>query len=162
MLPLTAFLERTGMQTSVDAIRREHVEVFVADLLGTSPPPLPDTQGVLSLGRRRGGDRGVPDAEQPIIPETPVSVLSDDEIKRLLKACDCREFVDRRDLAILCLFIDSGLRRAELANLNLSDVDLDVSVVVVLGKGRGLRSCVRTQVHDCDQTVASEPGACTR
>jgi site-specific recombinase XerD len=68
----------------------------------------------------------------PIIPETPVPVLSDDEIKRVLKACEGKEFADRRDMAILRLLIDSGMRRAELAHLTLADVDLDQSAARAL------------------------------
>jgi len=36
---------------------------------------------------------------------------------------------------MLLLFVDSGLRRAEMANLRLSDLDLDGRRVRVLGKG---------------------------
>ena len=43
-------------------------------------------------------------------------------------------------MAILRLFIDSGLRRAEVAALKVSDVYFDQSVVIVLGKGRRPRT----------------------
>lgn len=145
---LADFLERIGMPVSVDAIRREHVEAFVADLLTRNKPATASNRyRALKVFFRWLSEEGeiaespMRNMKPPIIPETPVPVLSDDEIKRLLKACEGKEFVDRRDLAILRLFIDSGLRRAELAHLEVSDVDLDQSVVVVLGKGRRPRSC---------------------
>jgi integrase/recombinase XerC len=42
----------------------------------------------------------------------------------------------RRDLALIRLLHDLGLRRAEAVGLDLADVDLERGVVMVLGKGR--------------------------
>lgn len=39
------------------------------------------------------------------------------------------------------MFLDTGMRLAELAYLRLDDLDLDGGVAVVRGKGRRLRSC---------------------
>jgi site-specific recombinase XerD len=72
----------------------------------------------------------------PHVPEQPVPVLREAQLKALLKSCDGREFVQRRDAAIIYLFMDSGLRRAELAALACDSVDLDHREVRVLGKGR--------------------------
>jgi integrase/recombinase XerC len=66
-------------------------------------------------------------------PRTPV--LSEGELRRLLKACEGRRFEDRRDTAIILLFLDGGLRLAELAGLQLEDVDLVDRLVFVSGKG---------------------------
>jgi integrase/recombinase XerC len=72
----------------------------------------------------------------PQIPETPVPVLTEEQLRRLLKACDGRDFAARRDTAIIRLLIDTGLRRGECAGIMLDDLDLDDQVVTVLGKGR--------------------------
>src|SRR5205807_2196758 len=72
----------------------------------------------------------------PPIPETPVSIVGEDTLKKLLKACAGPTFADRRDLAIIRLLLDSGLRRGEAAGLTLEDVSLDNDDVTVLGKGR--------------------------
>jgi len=69
----------------------------------------------------------------PSEPETPV--LGEGELRRLLKACEGRRFEDRRDTAIILLFLDGGLRLAELAGLQLDDVDLVDRVAYVAGKG---------------------------
>jgi site-specific recombinase XerD len=69
----------------------------------------------------------------PSEPETPV--LSEAELRRLLRACEGRRFEDRRDTAIILLFVDGGLRLAELAGLEVADVDLVDRVVYVAGKG---------------------------
>lgn len=72
----------------------------------------------------------------PHVPEQPVPVLRADQLKALLRSCEGREFVQRRDLAILYLFMDSGVRRAELAALTVDDLDLDHREARVMGKGR--------------------------
>jgi integrase len=67
--------------------------------------------------------------------------LSKDELKALLKACEGTTFEDRRDMAVIRLLVDTGMRRAEICGLVLEDVDFDLGVAVVLGKGRRPRSC---------------------
>lgn len=76
----------------------------------------------------------------PMLLEQETPVLRTEELKALLKSCDGKEFVQRRDTAILYLFLDSGIRRAELTALNVDDVDLDHREVTVLGKGRRTRT----------------------
>ena len=72
----------------------------------------------------------------PQVPETPPPVFREEELRRLLEACAGTSFEDRRDSAILRLFIDTGMRRAELAGLKLEDVDFDHEMALVMGKGR--------------------------
>ncbi|HEX7613099.1 MAG TPA: hypothetical protein VF371_10025, partial [Candidatus Limnocylindrales bacterium] len=55
----------------------------------------------------------------PHVPETPPNVYTDDEIRRLLAACEGRAFEDRRDMAVVRMFLDTGMRLAELAGLRL-------------------------------------------
>lgn len=50
-------------------------------------------------------------------------------------------FRDRRDLAFLRLFLDAGMRLAELTGLQLEDLDMEYNAAVVLGKGRRPRVC---------------------
>jgi len=44
-------------------------------------------------------------------------------------------FTGLRNRAMLLLFLDSGLRRAEMASLKLRDLHLDARRVTVIGKG---------------------------
>ena len=76
----------------------------------------------------------------PTVPEIPVSVVADADLRRLLKACEVATFEQRRDAALLRLFMDFGLRLGEVAGLMVDDVDFDLQVVVVRGKGRRSRS----------------------
>jgi integrase/recombinase XerC len=72
----------------------------------------------------------------PQVPEAKVDVVSEKDLAALLATCTARDFVSRRDAAILRLFIDTGMRLSELANLQVDDVDLADQVAVVMGKGR--------------------------
>lgn len=66
----------------------------------------------------------------------PVRVLSDDDLRALLKACEGKDFLDRRDLALLRLLASTGMRLAEVADLRVGDVDLLKRVAYVEhGKG---------------------------
>jgi site-specific recombinase XerD len=56
-----------------------------------------------------------------------------------LAACSGTCFTDRRDAAILRLFIDTGLRLAELTGLAVSDLNMECRQVAVVGKGRRSR-----------------------
>lgn len=61
--------------------------------------------------------------------------LSEHEMEQTLAAPDDEEPLGRRDHAMLELFYASGLRRAELAGLDVEDVNLSGRMVRVLGKG---------------------------
>lgn len=61
--------------------------------------------------------------------------LDADEAVQLVNVRDDDNPITRRDHAILELFYSSGLRLAELTNLNLTDIDLDERLVRVIGKG---------------------------
>lgn len=82
----------------------------------------------------------------PIIPEAPVPVVGDDELRKLLKVCRGKDFVSRRDTAIIMVLLDTGIRLSECANLALSDddevndVDFDQQVLHIIAKGRRPRA----------------------
>lgn len=75
----------------------------------------------------------------PHVPEAPVPVVSDEQLRKLLATCDGKSFVDRRDTAIIRLFVDTGIRRGELAALTVTDVSLDERDISVIGKGSRVR-----------------------
>jgi site-specific recombinase XerD len=77
----------------------------------------------------------------PQVPDQPVDVLTDDQVRALLNDCKGRSFVAIRDTAIIRVMIDTGIRRAELLGMTVEDVDLDQDLIYVLGKGRRERAC---------------------
>lgn len=74
----------------------------------------------------------------PIVPEEPVGVISDEELAAMLAGCDPKTYDGKRDIAIIRLFFDGGVRLDELASIRLDD--LGEQVVSVLGKGRRRRT----------------------
>lgn len=126
-----------------DDLRQAHVEAFLSRLAETNKP------GAVSVRYRSlqqwftwmvAQDEMTADPTArmlaPVIPERPVPVLTDDQLRALLASCAGRRLVDRRDTALLRLLIDTGGRLAEIAGLTVADVDLDEQVCRVLGKGR--------------------------
>lgn len=75
----------------------------------------------------------------PHVPEAPVPVLTDDQLRKLLATCDGKDFTDRRDNAIIRLFVDTGCRRGEIAALMTDDVSMDERDITVIGKGSRVR-----------------------
>jgi site-specific recombinase XerD len=76
----------------------------------------------------------------PKVPEPRTEMLTADQMRALLADCAGRDFVSRRDTAIVMLLADTGMRRAELSALTVDDVDLRARVAYVVGKGRRPRT----------------------
>jgi integrase/recombinase XerC len=73
---------------------------------------------------------------QPKQPVKPVPVLGEDDLRRLVAACEGRGRRDRRDMAMMRLLVDCGVRRGELVGMTIRDVDLDSCVITPTGKGK--------------------------
>jgi site-specific recombinase XerC len=110
---------------------------------GNRPEPLPQLQAFFKWSVAEGELKTSPmvGVKPPQLPDEPPPVLTADQLRRLLKSCEGRDFTDRRDTAIIRLFIDTGVRVSEAAGIMLpDDLDLDDQVVIVLGKGRRQRA----------------------
>ncbi|TAK32630.1 MAG: integrase [Chloroflexota bacterium] len=141
-------LAARGMPRHVEALSREHIESYLSDVLARNKPTTASTffrglQAFFKWCIEEGEIRESPMVRMkaPHIPESPPPVLTEDQLRRLLKACEGRDFAARRDMAMIRLLVDSGMRRAECLGLNVQDVDFDMNVVHVLGKGRRPRAC---------------------
>ena len=142
------FLDAKGMPREVVHITREHLEAFFADLL-TRVKPATAAIRYRSLQQfwrwctEEGEVRRSPMERMvaPSVPDDPPAVLSDDDLRKLIRACGGRLFGDRRDMALVRLLIDTGVRRGELAGLTTEDIDWDLNIINVLGKGGRHRAC---------------------
>ncbi len=76
----------------------------------------------------------------PIVPEKPVPVLTEAQLRALLASDKSASFVDRRDTAIIRLLLDTGGRLSEVAELAVADLDFTEDVAHVIGKGRRSRA----------------------
>jgi len=145
------FLAERGMPTDVAVITREHVETFITDQLerwrpATAANRYRGLQRFFAWLVEEGEIRISPMARMkpPHVPDEPPPILRDEELRRLLATCERgTSFEDRRDAALIRVFIDTGARRAEVAGLRYvpadetsNDVDLDRGILRVLGKGR--------------------------
>ena len=156
MATLLQFLKDQGMPLTARAVTREHIEAFVAARLAgvnahTGRALRPATARVEYAALLRFWAWAVEEGEIAVSPMVhivaprivvdPVRVLTEAELAALLKTCDGASFRQRRDMALLRLLIDTGMRRAECAALTLAAVDLEQDVARVLGKGGKWRTC---------------------
>ncbi|MEZ5167314.1 MAG: tyrosine-type recombinase/integrase [Acidimicrobiales bacterium] len=131
-----------GRPTAIDKVTRDDVRGFLADQLERNKPAtaLARYKGLRLLfkfAQTEGDIAASPMAtiQPPKLVEQPPEVLTEDQLARLLKSTAGESFNDRRDHAILRMLLDTGIRRAELVGLSLTDVDLDEGIASVLGKG---------------------------
>lgn len=140
------FLAERGVSVTPAEITREQVEDFITELLSKWKPATANNR-YRALNRYFNWlvDEGeitespMSKMKPPKIPEQPPEVLTFEDLKAILKACEGKDFFARRDMAIIRLLIDTGLRRGELAGLKMEDVDLDAQAVTVMGKGARVR-----------------------
>ena len=148
---LALYLAAQGMPSELGAIRREHVEAFIADLLDrfkatTAHNRYRGCQAFFRWALDEDLIRESPMARMkpPRLPEAPPAILRDVELRALLAVCERdKSFAGLRDAALVRVFLDTGARRAEIAGLRwdpvdelVNDVDLDQGLVRVVGKGR--------------------------
>jgi site-specific recombinase XerD len=143
---LAAFLAERAMPTDVAGITREHIQEYLADLRSRNKASSVNTrfrslQQFFNWLVDEGEVQASPMArmKQPTFDVEPPEALSDDQVRKLLKACTGTDFTARRDTAIIRLMYDTGLRRGEVAAIMIEDVDLDTSTIRVMGKGRKVR-----------------------
>ena len=135
---LDEFLADKGMPRELRAIRREHIEAWIADMLQRNQA------GTVSIAFRsvRPFFRWLVDEDEierspmekmkaPVPPANPPDVLSEDDISRLLAVCKGPDFISRRDLAILSLMLDTGIRRGEMAGMRVGDLNLGQMVAFI-------------------------------
>ncbi len=138
----TTWLEQHDRPTEVPSVTRDDVRGFLVEQVESRA-------GWTALSRYKGlrlffaftveeGFREhspVDGIKPPKVVEQPPEVLTVEELKALFSTCTGDTFEDRRDLAIMRMFLDTGIRRAELVGLTLADVDLADGIAYVLGKG---------------------------
>lgn len=148
------YLAANGMPSTLLGIRREHIEAWLGSVrdAGRSPATVSVYYRSVKSFWRWAVDEGLVDQSPmgrmapPIVPEQPVPVLNDDQLRALLRACAPRngaDFEGYRDTALVRLFMDTGARRGEVAGLTVDDVTIDSRAgggeIDVLGKGRRRR-----------------------
>lgn len=143
------FLDAHRMPQALPAIAREHIEAYIVSLQDAGQRPATVSIAYRSLqpffrwALEEGEIKVSPMAHMkpPVVPETPPPVLRPEELTAILDACAGSTFEARRDMALIRLLLDTGMRRGELAGLTVDDIDFGQQVALVMGKGRRPRAC---------------------
>lgn len=148
-------MEQWGL-TQLEQVQISHLRQFVQRLMTTKAnerhPNKPAKEKVLSAQTVRGYVRSIKtffkwcveedllDASpatrliQPKAPDYLIPTFSEDHIKIMLSSCDQSEPLGFRDYVLLLMFLDTGMRLAELCGLRVGDVH--DRYVRVFGKGQ--------------------------
>jgi site-specific recombinase XerD len=142
------FLQWCAKQGHPAALDRNLARAWVTDLLadGAAPATARSRQSALKRFSAWLVEEDEIDTDPllglkpPKLDTKMVDGLTDEQSAALVKACQGKEFIDRRDEAITRLLIEAGMRAGEVLGLSVSDVDLARGLAVVRrgkgGKGR--------------------------
>ena len=129
---LCVFLDAQGMPSDVEGVAADHLRAFLlAEERRTSAPSaavhfrnLRMFFGWLVREDERTAPSPVDRVGKPKVAKKAKAFFEDDELARLLKACQGSTFEDRRDTAMIRIFMDTGMRVSGLSNLRF-DPDED-------------------------------------
>lgn len=144
---LSQYLAETDGPRDVEDLTRAHLEEFIGHLAETRSASTASNryralqQFFKWCVEEEELDRSPMERmKPPVVPEEPVDILTEEQIRTLLKTCSGRTFEDRRDAALIRLFADTGARRGEVVSLTCDDLDMEQDVIIVMGKNRRPRS----------------------
>ncbi|MFB7594345.1 tyrosine-type recombinase/integrase [Streptomyces sp. NPDC056160] len=133
--------------TDLDEVHREHVQAYIAHTIRRTSAAnahqhfralktffnwLMDEEEIDRTPMRT--------MKPPTVVEPEVPVIADDDLVKLFKTCKGKTYAERRDTALLLLFLDTGVRLSEATDRKVADLDLDLMVLRVLGKKGKWRS----------------------
>jgi integrase len=150
------FLRTMRMPLSPEGLAREHIEAFLL-YLRTTPscrgtPRKPNTvltyyMGLLAFFKWCQEEGIIEEARNPMrhvkppkVLDEPAQVLSDAQVRKLLRLCEGKGFEQRRNMALVAVLVDTGVRIGELGGLRIADIEWDVRMMQVRGK-TGARYC---------------------
>jgi integrase/recombinase XerC len=128
---LALYCQADGKPLLARQLQREHLQDFIADQLARWKPATAHNRyrslhAFFKWAVAEGDLQASPmdGVKPPNLPEQPVGVIRAEQLVRLLKTCEGRDFTIRRDTAIILLLVDTGMRRAECVGMTVDDVDL--------------------------------------
>jgi site-specific recombinase XerD len=152
---LCRFLVDQGMPASIEDVDASQIRAFLlAEEQRTSAASaavhfrnIREFFGWLATEGERENPNPMDRVEALKVTKKAKAFFTDDELTRLLKTCSGATFVDRRDTAIMRVFIDTGLRVSGLAGLRY-DPDDESANDVFLAQRR-LRICLKGGDETC-------------
>ena len=143
-----AVCRQRGLPQRVAEFRPAHVYTFLKVIaesgvsLGTRHRRFRETRAFFSWCLRMGACAGSPFTGIPNVKveQKVIQPLSQEDIQALLAVCDSGDEFGCRNRAIILLFLDTGMRYAELHQLTLADVSWAVRRIHIChGRGRKQR-----------------------
>jgi site-specific recombinase XerD len=136
------WLEAEGLPTTVDAVERRHVEAWIIDQIERHSPSTAAgryrylqqlwrwlvAEGEIDVSPMKG-------MSPPSIPERPPPIYERDELRALLRTTAGQGFDERRDHALIRMFISTGVRLGEMTGMRVDSLARDEQSVLVIGKG---------------------------
>lgn len=153
---LIEHLATAGMPLTAGAVRREHIESWLASRRDRLAPASLSLQyrALVQFWKWAVDEDEIERSpmekmQAPRVPDKPVPVVEADDFRRLLRAAEGKDYNERRDTALLLTLYDTGVRLGELVGMKLEDVDLRDRLAYVTGKGghtRAVRFGAKTAV----------------
>lgn len=145
-----AFLRWCESSRTTPELTRATVVVFISALLDGGAQPATARSRHMALRRFAAwlADEGEID-ENPLLSVKPpkldtkvTEALTDDQLKALIKACRGKDFLERRDEAVVRFMAETGVRAGELLGMSVpADIDLTRGMATVR-RGKGGRGRV--------------------
>jgi integrase/recombinase XerD len=139
LLAFAAWCAANGRPPALD---KPTVKEFLADTLerGEATTARAYLVALKSFARWAAEEEEIPSNEvagisPPKLSEKVLPPFSEDDLKALLKACDGKRFMDRRDEAIMRFLLDTGARAEEAVSLPIADLNIGKGEAKLLGKG---------------------------
>lgn len=140
---LEEFLVAQGLPTTASQLEPDHLDAFFVALHERQLRPSTILARHHALSRFFGWlvdegelmDSPMAQLPRPAAPLAEPIALSTGQIETLLTACTGLAFEDLRDAALIRLFVETGLRLREMAELEVSDIDLESDAVYLAGAG---------------------------
>src|SRR6201993_618373 len=142
------FLRWCSDNSVAPELTKTNVQTFTASLLEGGAEAATARTRHMALRRFAAwlADEGELDAnpllgvKPPKLDAKVTEALTDDQLKRFIKACNGKDLIGRRDEAIVRLMVETGLRAGEVVGMQLADIDLTRGVATIRrgkgGKGR--------------------------
>ena len=149
---------------SLEQIKKKHINIFIQSLHQYEKLNQKITYKNSSINRQISSIKGFHCFlfEQEVLASDPSekllrpknqkkipTILSVEEIDKVINFIELRKNIDYRDKAIILLMYSTGIRISELTNIKLSDINLSEELLRVMGKGAkeriipiGKKSCI--------------------
>jgi site-specific recombinase XerD len=158
--------------TDITLLGRDHIEKFMVHQIEVNSPVTAASKfvslqqffkfmAIVAAEQHADFTNPMAGMNPPVYEEAAVQVIPAAFLAELIKDAEARRtyprgaqdhtFEDARDAAILRIFVDTGVRLAELTALGLSDA-VDLPLLTVVGKGKG-KGPVMRQVLVGEKTV---------